>query len=129
MSGHLVLPLRALTSPQDLMGRLREAHRFLVAAARATVPRLLDLPSDAWGASVKREHVALPQLGRPPLVSPSIPKHGFVEVLNQCATLERLIDALAWVETVGELKGAKATTCNPTTTPSLWRRRVTVPFA
>lgn len=115
VSGHLVLPVRSPTSPRDLAGSLAEAHQFLVAAARATVPRFLDLPSEAWGAMVKRDHVALPKLGRPDLVSQSIEGHSFLEVVNQCATLERLIDTLRWVETRPELEEALAVLCNPTT--------------
>jgi hypothetical protein len=41
------------------------------------------------------------------------------------ATIERLIDALAWVETVPELKDAKANTCNPTTSSA--KRKEGVP--
>jgi hypothetical protein len=94
---------------------LRKAHQFLVAAACATVPRLMDLPAVSWGAAAKREHVALPKLGRPPLVSPAIERHSFIEVMNQSATLERLIDTIVWAETQNDLEGAMAVRCNPTT--------------
>lgn len=35
--------------------------------------------------------------------------------MNQCATLERLIDALTWAEAWHELAGAHVVRCNPTT--------------
>jgi hypothetical protein len=115
MSGYLVQPVRTPTALRELAEGLRHAHQFLVAAARATVPRLMDLPAVSWGAAAKREHVVLPQLGRPPLVSPGMERHSFIEVVNQCATLERLIDTIVWVETQSDLEGALAVRCNPTT--------------
>ncbi len=114
MAGHLVLPVRD-ANPSDLLEGLRAAHDYLVMAARATVPRLLDLPSASWGAAAKREHVVLPLDGRPSLVSSDVEKHSFLEVVNQCATLERLIDTLSWTATKEELRGARLVRCNPTT--------------
>lgn len=62
----------------------------LVVAARATVPRLTMLPAEGWGAAAKRVYVVLPEGDRPPLVSKARSTHSFAEVVNQCATLERL---------------------------------------
>ena len=42
-------------------------------------------------------------------------RHRFAEVVNQCATLERLIDALVWAQACPNLDGALAVVCNPTT--------------
>lgn len=42
--------------------------------------------------------------------------HSFVEVVNQCATLERLLDAAAWAE--HNLEGFLVRICNPTTSSS-----------
>lgn len=115
MSGHLVRPVRERTAPEALREQLREAHNFLVSAALATVPRLLGLSRDHWGMEAKRKHVVLPEQPRPTLVSNGVTEHAFSEVVNQCATLERLIDALSWIATVPELHGAFVATCNPTT--------------
>lgn len=114
-SRHLVRARYDVT-PSALLGELRAAHRYLVAAARETVPRLLDLRSDFWGSAGKREHVVLPGGDdRPDLVSKTIERHAFIEVLNQCATLERLIDTLEWAAQRDELQTAMVTACHPTT--------------
>ena len=115
MSGHLVRPLGSPTPILVLLEQLGAAHAFLVEAARATVPRLLRLDPAGWGSSAKREHVVLPELGRPSIVPADIVRHSFAEVVNQCATLERLIDALVWAQACPDLAGALAVACNPTT--------------
>ncbi len=115
MSGHLVQPVQTETDVGDLANDLRDAHRFLVAAARKTIPRLIDLPARAWGSACKREHVVLPRKRRPSLVSENIERHSFAEVMNQCATLERLIDTLSWAQEHAPLQRALAVRCNATT--------------
>lgn len=115
MAGHLVAQVCSPTRLHDLGQQLRAAHQFLVAAARATVPRLVDLSSESWGGLVKREHVTLPSGKRPLLVNASTTKHSFAEVVNQCATLERLIDTLSWAEGYDALEDATVVRCNPTT--------------
>jgi len=78
MSGHLVIPLRVPVTPCELSEGLQAPRtNTVIAAARATVPRLLALPARSWGANAKREHVT--QGWRPSLVSPTIKKHSFVE--------------------------------------------------
>lgn len=115
---HLVLPVHHRTAPNALRESLSAAHQFLVEAARETLPRLQQLPALNWGAAAKREHVAFPSGSRPDLVSAEIDRHSFAEVVNQCATLERLIDALTWVSGLAALQGAVVVTCNPTTSSS-----------
>lgn len=75
----------------------------------------MKLPSETWGSDAKREHVVLPVADRPQLVSKDVAEHSFVEVMNQCATLERLLDTLAWIDTVAELHKVMVVVCNPTT--------------
>jgi hypothetical protein len=101
-------------APGDLLHGLREAHAFLVAAAQEALPRLASVPSETWGSGAKREQVRFPKDG-PDLVSRDLAEHSFVEIINQCATLERLIDTLAWIGTVGQLDGPNVVVCNPTT--------------
>lgn len=115
MSGHLVLPVSAPIRPRELLEELRAAHQFLVEAAQATVPRLLELSADSWGSAAKRVLVDLREAHRPMRVPKDVTTHSFVEVVNQCATLERLIDALAWIEALREPRGAQVIACNPTT--------------
>lgn len=70
-----------------------------------------------WGAGVKRIRVDLQdQEGRPALIPPDVTDHSLTEVYNQCATMERLLDALAWAQTEASgLAGYQVERCHPTT--------------
>jgi hypothetical protein len=125
MSGHLIRPINIAMSPRDLAKQLRSAQTFLVTAARLTVLQLANIPADRWASAVKREYVQLAQANRPQIIDPNICEHSFAEVVNQCATLERLIDTLDWVETHPELGSAVAVTCNPTTSSAPRRKNQT----
>jgi hypothetical protein len=79
--------------------RLTHAHGYLakygadaIRRAAATAPGL------SWGSSIKRERVVLRQSNDQPNVAPRGEAHNLVEVINQCATMERLIDALDWLQ-------------------------------
>jgi len=96
------------------------ARNYLVKYGRLALVRAADIDATAaWGSSVKRVKVILPAEGRPDVVSSSIHQHSLVEVLNQCATLDRLLDALEWIQRDPRL--AAFTTvecCHPTTSSS-----------
>lgn len=127
MAGHLVVRVHEPTQVHVLRSRLRQAHAFLVAAARDTVPRLMQLSPESWGADAKREHVVLPEGPKPDLVSPGLRTHSFAEVVNQCATLERLLDTLTWTAGVPDLNDALVVTCNPTTSSAPRTKRQPTP--
>jgi hypothetical protein len=98
--------LRQADDPWSLPRLHRElvdAHAFLVTAAQSSVTNLAAMPRDHWGTLMKRAPVELPTQGRPELVSPAIESHNFGEIVNQCATLERLIEAVAWAANQAEL--------------------------
>lgn len=103
-----------LTRCHDL---LREAHDYLARAGMEAARRAaLVEDAAAWGGLLKRVRVELPAGDRPLLVRGAEPSHSFAEVVNQCATMERLLDALAWAQT--EASGLRAWTvavCHPTT--------------
>lgn len=103
-----------LTRCYDL---LREAHDYLARAGMEAARRAaLVEDAAAWGGLLKRVRVELPAGDRPLLVRGAEPSHSFAEVVNQCATMERLLDALAWAQT--EESGLRAWTvavCHPTT--------------
>lgn len=70
-----------------------------------------------WGTHFKRVRVDLPRDARPLLMRAAEDHHSLAEVVNQCATMERLLDALAWART--DTSGLSAfhvvgcpTTCN-----------------
>jgi hypothetical protein len=72
-----------------------------------------------WGTSAKRVSVVLAS-ERPHDIGKDVKKHNIVEVINQIATLERLLDLLAWVRTNGsELeKFGQVVVCHPCTSSS-----------
>ena len=115
---HLVKPLHAIEAPLSLsivLDQLREAHRFL-AFHGALALRQAAQPHDQfdyWGTDVKRTKVLLPSGARPELIDASIHEHSLTEVYNQCATMERLIDAMRWA--LEALPGYGVLRCHPTT--------------
>jgi hypothetical protein len=96
---------------------LRDAHDYLArrgmeAARRAT---LVD-DASAWGGTFKRVRVALPSEGRPAIVRDDGEAHSLAEVVNQCATMERLLDALSWAQTPASgMSSWTVALCHPTT--------------
>lgn len=104
----------SLTSCHEL---LREAHDYLArrGAEAARQAALLD-DATAWGTQFKRVRVELPRDGRPLLMRAAEDHHSLAEVVNQCATMERLLDALAWAQTdASELSAFHVVCCHPTT--------------
>jgi hypothetical protein len=76
---------------------LQQAHDYLAKHGAEAVQRACGIGSvREWGSALKRVRVALPDQGRPRLVSGAVCDHNLAEVMNQCATLERLLDALRW---------------------------------
>jgi len=113
----LVLPILEVTSVSDCLNDLQETHDYLVRCAKRALERA-SLPTavDHWGADVKRLHVDLIPQGKPYLVPRRLNQHNLLEVINQCATLERMIDCLAWVGTSESgLTDYTVTKCHPAT--------------
>ena len=109
---HLIPPYRDRQIPK-LRQELIVAHRYLATAARSHVVNLNNLALGEWGRQAKRMPCILPEAGRP--AGMECPEHNFVEVLNQCANLERLLDTLAWVEDQEDFATYKVELCHPTT--------------
>lgn len=83
---------------------LCEAHAALALAGKLTLQKAAGAcPDGDWGASVKREPVRCGQ-----------ELHNLAEVVNQCATVERLIDALTWA--ASEFPEWLVECCHPTQT-------------
>jgi hypothetical protein len=103
---HLIEPP---TEPVDLhayRAGLEGAHDALVVAAKKW--SLSEIPLRSWGASAKRAVVEVggihPWLG--------VQTQPFNEIVNQSATVERLLDALEWAESAGF---SCVLACHPTT--------------
>lgn len=59
--------------------------------------------------------VELPRSDGPRLVRDANDRHSLAEAMNQCATMERLLDALAWVQTEASgLNTFDVAVCHPT---------------
>jgi hypothetical protein len=89
---------------EAVLRRLRSDHDRLADATRGTARTLAELKLGSFGIEAKRRAVPLPGGGY----------HSLIELFTQLATVERLIDALAFT-----LKGreqVRVGRCNPTTT-------------
>lgn len=108
---HLIAPLLQPCPLRDARQELMRAHHTLVAAAQQAAKTMAALEGGAWGAAAKRVRVTwavststlLSEIGNQPLS----------EVINQCATVERLLDAVAWV--LSRAPAAELLLCHPTT--------------
>lgn len=97
--------------------QVRTAHDYLARQGAEAVDRAwVSRDVNGWGAAVKRIRVELSVEGRPERIAPGMASHNLIEVINQCATLERLLDALAWAQTPESgLATYDVTRCHPTT--------------
>lgn len=99
---HLVAPLTPAHGDSSVLSLTRchalllDAHDYLARQGMDAARRAM-LVDDAatWGTAFKRVRVELPPTGRPDLVRAAAAHHSLAEVMNQCATMERLLDALA----------------------------------
>lgn len=114
--GNLVSPVRSV-SVSALVADLRDAHHFLAEAARKLVPELSEPSTARWGTQAKRRKVRLAS-PRPKLLREAREEHSFAEVMNQCATIERLLDALEWIMSETAFDRWTVEVCHPTTSSS-----------
>jgi len=114
---HLVASLVGPITLAACADQIRAAHDYLARQGAQAIDRAwVSRDVTGWGAAVKRIRVELPLDGRPELIAPDITSHSLIEVINQCATMERLLDALAWAQTPeGGLADTQVKICHPTT--------------
>lgn len=106
---HLIAPIRNIALAA-CRATLVERHAFLAARGAAALAQALAVPvGSGWGQQVKRRAVELHAVGERPRY------HNLFEVVNQCATVEHLINALAWAEGDAQLRGYHVSVCHPTT--------------
>ncbi|MFN8232260.1 MAG: hypothetical protein U0V56_01835 [Actinomycetota bacterium] len=106
---HLIKPLMAEDGPLEAgqyLVQLQGAHDAIVDRA---ISWTHDVAGPAWGIQGKRTPVDLSNLH--PLVASE--QHPIMELLNICATVERLLDALGWAIENGW--ASRVLECNPTT--------------
>jgi hypothetical protein len=99
---------------------VQEAHDYLARKGMEAVRRAFDVGvTRYWGTEVKCVRVLLPSDEWPELVSSDAEEHNLVEVMNQCATMERLLDALEWAQGAESmLNESLVERCHPTTSSS-----------
>lgn len=105
---------------QECHSAVQKAHDYLVRTGVEAVRRAFEVQSTGyWGTEVKRVRVLLPRDEWPELVSSETEEHNLVEVINQCATMERLLDTLEWAQGAGsKLADSLVERCHPTTSSS-----------
>jgi hypothetical protein len=112
----LVRPIFEKMSLNDCAAILSNTQKFLANAAKSSLCELSDIKIESWGTSLKRFVVEIPCENRPYLIPGKIQHHNLIEVINQCATIERLVDALLWLskEESGFCE-CEVVSCHPTT--------------
>jgi hypothetical protein len=119
--GHLVKSLSLDAGKRitlsECLDLLAEAHDYLARQGVSVVQEVLGKQNlRSWGGDLKRIRVPLPLAGRPRAISCDDEDHNYIEVINQCATMERLLDALAWVMTPDSgFSDYSVEYCHPTT--------------
>lgn len=104
-------------TPASCHALVRDAHDYLAGRAATAVDRAQRHTEIAsWGTALKRIRVEIPAAERHFLITTREPHHNLVEVINQCATMERLLDALAWAASPQSgLADWTVVACHPTT--------------
>jgi hypothetical protein len=109
-----------LSAIADIDAALRELNMALLFLARLVSVTLADaakiMPTFGWGTAVRRKGLFLPDGldSRPLLLQSTKPDHNVMEVVNSCATVERLLDALDWAKKNG-CANWSIERCHPTT--------------
>lgn len=114
---HIVEAITTQTSLADCYQRFKAAHDYLAQQGRAALEKAWQVELvGQWGSRVKRIRVELPNMNRPVAIPVDIPDHNLIEVINQCATLERLLDTLLWAQSIESgLSDYQVVVCHPTT--------------
>lgn len=108
---HLIQPLLQPCPLQDAWQELTRAHHVLVAAARQAATTMAAVEASDWGVAAKRVRVTWTV--SPPSLLCESGDQPLTEVINQCATVEGLLDAMAWVLSLAP--AAVLLLCHPTT--------------
>ncbi len=113
---HLVQSIEDVTL-DECYRQLKAAHDYLAACGAQTLAQASQVHDGmSWGSTVKRLRVTLTAHHRPPLVAGGLSAHNLIEVINQCATMERLLDAIVWAQE--EFPLYRVERCHPTTSSS-----------
>jgi hypothetical protein len=103
---------------------LRSAHYLLSISARHALENIGSCGTDPrWGCCIKRSCVSIAPEGTAILV-PRPATHKLTEVINMCATIERLLDAIEWARDAScGLSTYQVELCHPTTSSNVSARK------
>lgn len=114
---HLIEAIRDV-AVVECLNRVRACHRYLVEAGQQAVSAMnAKSEPSRWGTEAKRVAVRF-EGAKPRDIGSDLYQHNLVEIINQTATVERLIDVLEWVQTTesGMVDFTRVTVCHPSTT-------------
>ena len=106
---HLVRPVHGVNI-QQAFTELNAARNTLLKALNG-----YNRPTITTACALKRTPVTVTPRG---LVN--VTQHNYAEVVNQLATMERLLDALAWLANDIKLRSSTVKVCNPTSSNDKW---------
>lgn len=110
---HLIMPFQNITLAL-CRERLSASHQALTVCAQNALNLALAPKGQGWGGRMKRLNVFIePDEARRVGLCPG--NHNFAEVVNQCATIERLLDAMSWALAQDHMANATVTVCHATT--------------
>jgi hypothetical protein len=109
MQRHLIRPHMESHGPVDAAEYVAQLHAAHDAIVERAIGWTHDIAGPSWGIRAKRTFVDL--TGAHPMVTNE--KHPISELLNICATVERLLGALRWA--IQEGWAESVLECNPTT--------------
>jgi hypothetical protein len=110
---HLITPFQNIPLAR-CRDRLAASHQALATRARQALNQALDLGDKGWGGRMKRLVVVIDDDNARP-VDLYAGRHNLVEVVNQCATIERLLDAMNWALSQDGMADATVAICHATT--------------
>jgi hypothetical protein len=112
---HLLKAIERVSSIDETYHAIDSAHSYLVSHAKNALINInvMDTSEKEWGIIFKRLQVVFPNQTRPELIDPQLRVHTLSEIINQSATLARLLDALSWAKQ--NLRDYHVVLCHPTT--------------
>lgn len=130
MTKHLVVPLVQVGGASKRIAaceeELKTAWKYLVKQGQAATRKIQRADPERWGAEIKRVKVGLDGADKP-LAIGAKGEHNLIEVVNQCATIERMLDTLAWVQLDPQLRDLVVARLHPTTSSAKDRVVGTIP--
>ena len=107
--------LRVTWTSGEALEHLQKAHSFLAKQGKMTLNKVIEFDANGeWGVRVKRKGVICPPNDLLLIANDGV-THNLAEVVNMCATVKRLIDALEWAKH-SEFKDWIVEVCHPTQT-------------